>query len=85
MLRKKLARCVSTVLNEFKNIENVKSNATLGQTLSRVVEKDIGSKVSVSGWVRSIRRHKNYSFLIMNDGSCMTDLQLVLSTHMANA
>ncbi|HEY5672828.1 MAG TPA: asparagine--tRNA ligase [Malonomonas sp.] len=38
----------------------------------------------VKGWVRSVRRGKDVSFIALNDGSCFATLQLVLSQDLAN-
>lgn len=35
--------------------------------------------LTVAGWVRSIRDMKNFAFVILNDGSCFGDLQVVVS------
>ena len=37
-----------------------------------------GTNVTVAGWVRSVRDMKNFGFLMLNDGSCFKDLQVVL-------
>jgi len=39
----------------------------------------IGTKVTVSGWVRTLRAQASFSFLSVNDGSCLAELQLLLS------
>ena len=38
---------------------------------------DIGSKVKVQGWVRTMREQKTFAFIAVNDGSCLKDLQVV--------
>ena len=35
--------------------------------------------VTVAGWVRSIRDMKNFGFVVLNDGSCFKDLQVVMN------
>ena len=41
---------------------------------------EFGSKtVTVAGWVRSIRDMKNFGFVVLNDGSCFKDLQVVMN------
>ncbi|RSX55930.1 asparaginyl- tRNA synthetase [Bifidobacterium dolichotidis] len=37
-----------------------------------------GTTVTVAGWVRSIRNMKNFGFVILNDGSCFNNLQVVM-------
>ncbi len=36
-----------------------------------------GTEVSVSGWIRTRRDSKEFSFLELNDGSCLSNLQIV--------
>ena len=43
-----------------------------------IQRKDTSSDVTVAGWVRSIRQSKNFSFLILNDGSCQQNLQIIM-------
>ena len=38
-----------------------------------------GTTVTVCGWVRSIRDMKNFGFVILNDGSCFNDVQVVMN------
>ena len=38
-----------------------------------------GTTVTVCGWVRSIRDMKNFGFVMLNDGSCFKDLQVVMN------
>ena len=38
-----------------------------------------GTRVTVAGWVRSIRDMKNFGFATLNDGSCFRDLQIVMN------
>jgi asparaginyl-tRNA synthetase len=37
----------------------------------------IGSEVSVKGWVRTVRNQKTFSFIEVNDGSTLSNLQVV--------
>ena len=44
-----------------------------------------GSEVSVSGWVRTRRDSKGgFSFLVVNDGSCFRDLQIIAGGDLEN-
>ena len=38
-----------------------------------------GSRVTVAGWVKSVRDMKNFGFVTINDGSCFRDLQVVMN------
>ena len=42
----------------------------------------IDTVISVFGWIRTVRTQKNFSFIELNDGSCLTSLQLIFNeTH----
>jgi asparaginyl-tRNA synthetase len=38
----------------------------------------IGKEVKVQGWLRSIRQQKSTTFLNINDGSCLTNIQAII-------
>ncbi len=38
-----------------------------------------GKAVTVAGWIRSVRDMKNFGFVVLNDGSCFKDLQVVMN------
>lgn len=42
------------------------------------------SSIRVSGWVRTRRDSKNFSFLEMNDGSCLKNLQVIADDTLEN-
>ena len=37
----------------------------------------IGQEVLVKGWIRSLRKNKSFSFVVLNDGSCQEEIQIV--------
>ncbi|MAX67843.1 MAG: asparagine--tRNA ligase [Bacteriovoracaceae bacterium] len=39
--------------------------------------KPSGQDILVKGWIRSIRVSKSFSFIVINDGSCQKDLQII--------
>jgi asparaginyl-tRNA synthetase len=39
---------------------------------------------TVKGWVKSLRQGKKFSFMVLNDGSCHRDLQIVIDGTLAN-
>ena len=39
-----------------------------------------GQPVKVAGWVKSKRVSKKFAFLVINDGSCQTDLQVIVDS-----
>lgn len=53
--------------------------AALEDTIHDVLRRDVGqSPVTIFGWIRSLRHHKNVSFGMIFDGSTEEDLQVVL-------
>jgi len=41
-------------------------------------EKPIGSVFKIGGWIKSLRKSKSFSFVVINDGSCQKDLQVIV-------
>lgn len=41
-----------------------------------------GTEVSIKGWVRTIRNQKNFSFIEINDGSTLSNFQIVASQNL---
>ena len=54
------------------------------RTLFRETEKFIDQKVTVGGWVRSIRDSKTFGFMVLNDGTYFNTLQVVFHDAMDN-
>ncbi len=52
--------------------------------LYRNKDQYIGKKVSVGGWVRSVRDSKTFGFIVLNDGTYFEPLQVVYHDSMAN-
>ena len=49
--------------------------------INSLVESNVGSEILISGWVRTKRQSKNVSFLSVNDGSSINNLQVVIDMH----
>ena len=47
-------------------------------------EQYLDKKVTVGGWIRSIRDSKTFGFIVVNDGSYFEPLQVVYHDHMEN-
>jgi asparaginyl-tRNA synthetase len=47
-------------------------------------EKPVDSTIQVRGWVKSLRASKKFSFMVLNDGSCFKDLQIVIDATISN-
>lgn len=57
-------------------MENIK-RTELRELFREGDDQPIGSRVCVKGWVRTKRGNKNVSFIALNDGSCIHNLQIV--------
>ena len=50
-----------------------------GITIKEILETNtLNQDYSVSGWVRTKRGSKNVAFIMLNDGSCIHDLQIII-------
>ena len=47
-------------------------------------DKPIGSTVSVAGWIRTRRDTGDFSFLEVNDGSCLANIQVIVGQELKN-
>ena len=52
--------------------------------LFRDKEKYLGNKVTVGGWVRSVRDSKTFGFIVVNDGTFFEPIQVVYSDTLDN-
>ncbi len=52
--------------------------------LFTVGEKLIEQEVEVKGWIRSVRKSKTFSFLVLNDGSTQNNLQIIADSSLSN-
>ncbi len=52
--------------------------------LKEISSENIGSTLTVCGWVRTIRAQKNFAFLELNDGSTLSNLQIILNESLPN-
>ena len=52
--------------------------------LYRDREAFIGKKITVGGWIRSIRDSKTFGFIVVNDGTFFEPLQIVYGDKLAN-
>lgn len=54
-------------------------------TLKEIFQKEIVQEgVTIRGWVRSLRKSKKFSFMVLNDGSCQGALQIVIDADLEN-
>ncbi|MGB0428353.1 MAG: OB-fold nucleic acid binding domain-containing protein, partial [Flavobacteriales bacterium] len=45
---------------------------------SLLSQKPVGETIEVKAWIRTHRNSKNVSFIAINDGSCLQNIQVVL-------
>ena len=48
------------------------------ESIKQILQKNVGSNVIATGWVRSKRDNKNIVFIDLNDGTIITGLQVVV-------
>ncbi len=47
-------------------------------------KKFLNKEVEIKGWVKSLRKSKAFSFVVINDGSCFQDLQIIVDQDAPN-
>jgi len=52
--------------------------------LYRNKEQYIGKRITVGGWIRSVRDSKNFGFIVLHDGTCFETLQIVYHDKLDN-
>lgn len=52
--------------------------------ISTLSSLHIGQQVTIKGWIRSVRSQKNFSFIMINDGSNLAGLQVVADETIKN-
>lgn len=67
-----------------KESNAMRQDLTDVKELFKNTDKYIGTTVKVAGWVRSNRNSKNVGFLVVNDGTYFTPLQVVYSADTAD-
>ncbi|MBC7960993.1 MAG: asparagine--tRNA ligase, partial [Vallitaleaceae bacterium] len=56
----------------------------LVKALYKEPSKFIDQNITVSGWIRSVRDSKAFAFIVINDGSCFSTLQIVVQGDLEN-
>ena len=46
--------------------------------------KDTNKEINIKGWIRTKRESKNFCFVEVNDGSCMSNLQVIIDEKIDN-
>ena len=45
--------------------------------LQKNTEKYLGQEVTLNGWAKKIRSQKNFGFIELKDGTCLTVMQVI--------
>ncbi|KAG6810482.1 hypothetical protein H0H92_011690 [Tricholoma furcatifolium] len=72
-----LLRRLASTLSTSKNPASYKLPPTIKQVLSSPLKPDVEEVITVSAWIKSIRKQKNVSFAVLTDGSASQGLQAV--------
>lgn len=67
------------------SIGHVRSFSSSRQSIREARQLADGARVSVSGWVKSVRKHKSVTFVNVNDGSCLAELQITMPADATSA
>lgn len=70
----------STMRSTAKRLARLPS--TIKELLARPTSQEV---VTVNGWIRSLRAQKRVAFVQINDGSCFSSLQAVMSPEEASS
>jgi asparaginyl-tRNA synthetase len=71
-------------LRFVSNIGGVNMEKVLVKQLYRETEKFADKKVSISGWIRTLRSSKAFGFIEVNDGSFFKNVQIVFEDNLEN-
>lgn len=79
------AKGARTRLESVAAKRNYSTSSSPVQTVASVVSNQsrLGQKVTVQGWIRSVRDQKENTFVDVNDGSCLANIQTCLSSEQA--
>tara|TARA_B100000925_G_C22006946_1_gene474134 strand:+ start:473 stop:1855 length:1383 start_codon:yes stop_codon:yes gene_type:complete len=47
-------------------------------SIKQIIDNKLLGPQTICGWVRSVRKKKKFSFVVVNDGSCQDNLQVIL-------
>lgn len=52
--------------------------------IKQISQDLIGSKLTIKGWIRSVRDQKEFAFVMVNDGSTLAGLQVIIESSLTN-
>ncbi|GAA5910850.1 uncharacterized protein JCM6883_000335 [Sporobolomyces salmoneus] len=76
--RPRLARLLAPTLRAVYSTPTARLPPLLSQSLHHPSTSSTPSRVSLNGWIRSIRKQKNISFAVISDGTKVDGVQVVL-------
>ncbi|KAK7097887.1 asparaginyl-tRNA synthetase-like [Littorina saxatilis] len=82
-MRRSMLSCFCRASSVYKQSQHPKYTGTASkQNISTILQDETlcGSTISISGWVKSVRQHKDNVFLHISDGSGPKHLQIIAST-----
>lgn len=83
--RKSLQRCADSHTKAATAKRHYSTSSSSIRSVSSIIgdKSALGHKVKVQGWVRSVRDQKSNTFVDVNDGSCLANIQICLSSEQA--
>lgn len=69
------------------DVTRVRKGATLLKTKIKEIKSSpdfIGKEVCIKGWVRTVREQKTFAFIELNDGSTLSNIQVIVNESVAN-
>ena len=60
-------------MNRYFSLQNSSFNF---KPIKKILNQNLGDKVEVYGWIRSKRVFKDFSFVVVNDGSNVNGIQV---------
>lgn len=68
----------TSLLQKTISLANSAPKFKLKDTIKSILGKETGSQCIASGWIRSVRKQKNFTFAELSDGTSEVDLQVVI-------
>lgn len=73
---------IASLLQKSISLTSSVSKFKLHDTIKTILNKETGSACTASGWIRSVRKQKNFTFAELSDGTSSTDLQVVIPNNL---
>jgi len=54
-------------------------------SINKILTQDlVDTDATIKGWIRSVRNSKKFSFIVLNDGSCQNNIQIIVDEVLPN-